>query len=215
MAVCAKNIFVADTFRLIFTVITIARDNFSQRLDTVTQKGTSAVVLKANDNRAAGKIGAAKSVVSNHSTGTAHSVKVHSTQKIASMTGGIQIIVSQHLISAADGENGFPIFDGRDKAFIFTSVQIFKKDLLLKVLTSAKEEQIKLCKRLRFADREICERNINSTPHEPVFYADNIARVPIEVQNIGIQMTYFQFHDATPKMLCFRFSWQDCDAAPS
>ena len=131
------------------------------------------------------------------------------------MTGGIQIIIPQHLISAADGENGFPIFDGRDKAFIFTSVQIFKKDLLLKVLTSAKEEQIKLRKRLRFADREICDRNINSTPHEPVFYADNIARVPIEVQNIGVQMTYFQFHFSTPKMLCSRFFWQESGAIPS
>ena len=63
------------------------------------------------------------------------------------------IILAKHLIASADCEEGLFIFHSRADLCCFSGPQVFQKDFLFKILTSANEEDIIAVCIQRFSDR--------------------------------------------------------------
>lgn len=106
------------------------------------------------------------------------------------------IILAKHLIASADCEEGLFIFHSRADLCCFSGPQVFQKDFLFKILTSANEEDIIAVCIQRFSDRAAFYIDLDSPILHTTFHCDDIAPVSIQIKDVRIEMTDIQFHNS-------------------
>ena len=104
------------------------------------------------------------------------------------------IIMPQQLIASADSEKCLPVFCGGFYIIAFTALQIFHQKLLLKILTSPYEDQVIIAERIIVSVFYFSKTAVDAAPLKPLFHTYGIPPIPVEIQQIGIEMAYLQFH---------------------
>ena len=150
------------------------------------------MVLKADNCAAAGGSAALKREVSDHALPGADGIEVDRADEIALLTVPCLIVITEHLIPAADGKNGFAVLDGGFQLAVLSAAEIGEQNLLLKVLSAADEDEIESRKVRRIAGADLGDLGLESAPLQTAAEAQDVAAVAVEVQEIGIQVADLQ-----------------------
>ena len=152
------------------------------------------MVLKTNDYRAAGSGQQTESQIADHSVMGSDGIKINGAQIFTVPAVRSLIRMPQQLIAPADTQERNPILNGRFPVFLFLSA-VFQQQGLLKVLSAADKEEIISGKIHGITDVFLIYNAVDPSPFQTFPQAEDIAPVPIQIQNIRIQVTYFQLHD--------------------
>ena len=137
------------------------------------------MILKPHHDAPAGFLPECKAVIIDHPHIGALRVEVHRAQILAFHALVRLIVMSQHLIPAADGEKRFPVLDGGADLPALSASQIGKEHLLFKILPSADEEQIEFGQIRLIADLQHRHMAVNAAPRKPLLQTADIAAVSI------------------------------------
>lgn len=91
------------------------------------------------------------------------------------------IIVSHHLIAAADTQKGLPILHRSLDFRSLAGVQIAKKDLLFEVLSASDEKQIIGSQILFLSDFQFVHMAVNSTPGKSPGKTADVAAIAVQI----------------------------------
>ena len=152
------------------------------------------MVLKAHHHAAPGAVLAPEAVVADHPLHSPHGVQIQSADKVAALAVIGLVIAAQHLVAAADGEEGDAIFNGGFDLPVLAPVQIGQQHLLLEILAAADEHQVEAGQGGTAPDGQPGDAGLNAPPLQPPGHTYHIAPVAIEVQHIRVHMADFQFH---------------------
>ena len=100
------------------------------------------MVLEADNDAAAGVFGAFELIVADHALLAADRVQLQRTDKITALAVIGLVIFAEHLVPAADREEGDTVVNGGLYLLAASPVQILKQHLLLKILPAADENKV-------------------------------------------------------------------------
>ena len=154
------------------------------------------MIFKADYDRSTALRKCLKHVVADHTLFGANGMNVDRAGevKLDSIPG--LIILTKHLIASADCQEDLFIFHGCADLCCFSGSQVFQKDFLFKVLTSADEEDIITVCIQRLSDRAAFYIDLDSTILHTAFHCDDIAPVSIQIKDVRVEMTDIQFHNS-------------------
>ena len=133
MAVSAENVLEMRTLGAVLAVVAEAGNYLTQRLKPGTEPCLSAVVLEADKRRCRlGVFGAFELIVADHALLAADRVQLQRTDKITALAVIGLVIFAEHLVPAADREEGDTVVNGGLYLLAASPVQILKQHLLLK-----------------------------------------------------------------------------------
>ena len=203
MAVGTEDVLVMCALRLIFSVVAKADLYLRKGRHGAAEPGFAAVVFKADYGTAAAIRHAAEDGVADHTGLGADGIEIQRADKIAADPVVGLIVLSKHLIAAADGENGEAVLNGCPDFTILAALQIRQKYFLLEILPSADKQEIKIAQMKDITDHDTGNFGVNAAPLETLLHADDVSAVPVEVQYVGIEMTDSQFHVLLNSLLLF------------
>ncbi len=198
VAVAAEDVFEMHAFGAVLAVVAVAHLDPGQCLDAFSEPGFPAVVFKS-DQRALAAVRLPETVdgIADHPLLRPDGIQVQRAHKVTAHTLPGLIILSQHLISAADGQNTDAVLDGRAEGFRLPGTQIGQKHLLLKVLSAADQQQVAACEVELFADPHPLNGRVDASPGKAPAHAEDIAGITVQIQDVGIEMTDIQFHSVS------------------
>ena len=139
------------------------------------------MILKADHRAGPGFLTEAKGIILNHSCVRADSMEINGSEKFTFYPVMRLIIVSHHLIAAADAQKGLPILHRSLDFRSLAGVQIAKKDLLLEVLSASDEKQIIGSQILFLSDFQFVHMAVNSTPGKSPGKTADVAAVAVQI----------------------------------
>jgi hypothetical protein len=102
-----------------------------------------------------------------------------------------------HLVAAADAQKSLSVFKRRPDLRTLAQAQIFQQNFLIKILSPAYKNQIIGGQPYGIPDSYAIHPAPDLPPGKPALQAPDISPVPVQIENVGIQMTDFQFHVRT------------------
>ena len=181
MAVGTEDVLVMCALSLIFSVVAEADLYLRKGRYGTAEPGFAAVVFKADHDTAAAIRHATEDGVADHTGLGADGIEIQSADKIAADPVVGLIVLSKHLIAAADGEDGETILNGRPDFTVLAALQIRQKYLLLEILPTADKQEIKIAQMQDITDHDTSNFRVNSTPFQALLHADNVSAVPVEI----------------------------------
>lgn len=203
MAVGTEDILVMCALSLIFSVVAEADLYLRKGRHGAAEPGFAAVIFKADHGTAAAIRHAAEDGVADHTGLGADGIEIQSADKIAADPIVGLIVLSKHLIAAADGEDGETILNGRPDFTVLAALQIRQKYFLLEILTSADKQEIKIAQMQDVTDHDTGNLRVNAAPLQTLLHADDVSAVSVQVQYVRIEMTDSQFHVLLYSLLLF------------
>ena len=204
MAVGAEDVFIAHALGLVLAVVAEAGQHRPKGLHALSQPGFAAVVFKAHHQAPAALGAAPELVVSDHALLGAHGVEIYRADEVAALAVVGLIVVPQHLVAAADGQEGDAVVDGGTDLPILAPVQILQQHLLLEVLPAADEHQVEVRKPRLGADGQPGDLSVDAPPAQAALQAQHVPPVAVEIQHVRVHMADFQFHGSlltSPRIL--------------
>ena len=193
VAVGAEHVAVSGPFRAVLAVVSVARQDFADGPDALAQIGAAGVVLKAHHGLAVQFV-AGKHVVSDEPAFLSFRPDVDAAHELHDLSFPGLIVVTEDLITAADGQERLVVLDGRLDVRLLVPVRVRQKHILLEVLTSADEEEVVLARVQVVSHGEPRHFAVDASPLQAFLHAEDVARVAVQIQKIGVQMAYVQFH---------------------
>ena len=97
------------------------------------------MVFKAHHRKAAELFVHLVHIVADHAGLRTHGIEIQRADKVAALSVVGLVIRAQHLVAAANGEDGHAVLYSRHKLFVPAAVQILQQHLLFEVLSAADE----------------------------------------------------------------------------
>ena len=201
MAVGAEGVAIPHPLGFVLTVVSVSFQYFSQRANAAPQPGTAAVVFKPDNRAAAGHLPETESIVPDHPLLPPDRVEINCSQKLAFLTFCCLIIMSHHLIAAADTQKCPSVFQRRPYIRAFLCAQILQQYLLIEILSSANEEKVISSQAIWVPQFYIVYSASDSAPFQPLLQAEDVTSVSIQVEHVRIEVADFQFHFSSPFLL--------------
>ena len=156
------------------------------------------MVFEADDNAAARGFAAFEFIVADHARFAADGIQIERADKVAALAVIGLVIAAEHLVAAADGQEGHAVCDGGSYFLRLAAVQIVQQHLLLEVLPAADEHEVEAREARRRADRQARDRAVYPAALKAASHAYDVAAVAVEIQHVGVHVAYFKFHDSSP-----------------
>ena len=132
--------------------------------------------------------------VANHSFILTLCIKINCADIFKHFTVVSFIILAKHLVTAANCEHNLTHFNCTLNCFIFTFFQIFKQNILLKILTAADKKNIIIIGIKRFTHSDFIHLGGNTAKFHSFSQSDNITPITVEIKHIRIKVCYFNHH---------------------
>ena len=152
------------------------------------------MIFKTDNSAAAAFSAAFIHKIADHSVLCADGIVIYSADEIAHLTVPCLVVAAQHLISAADSEECLAVCNRRLNLICLAACKIPKQYLLLKVLSAADKEYIKISEFSAFTYGYFCDTALYIAPLKTLFHTYYIALISVKIENVGIQVAYFKFH---------------------
>jgi hypothetical protein len=179
VAVGSVNILIADTFRAVLSIVAAAADDSAERLHPFAEPGFSAVVFIPHDNAAPGLFLQLKAIIVDHTDICALCVEIDCSEIFAADAFMCLIVMTEHLIAAADGKKSLSILNRRLDVSSLAGPEILQQNLLFEILPSAYEKEIELRKVGPVADPKERHIAVDAAPLQTLLKAADIAAVSV------------------------------------